>query len=293
MMRSALEKFIGNPRILALDRKISMRTPYIVKKFIPQPIKNRVGLVRWGAKFNNAGYSVERRSDEFYICGNGLCFTINNLGLAGEVILGREYEFDTGGFDWVVIDIGLNVGLTSLYLARKPEIKKIYSFEPYPTFDKAILNMGLNPELAQKIEAYHFGLSDIDVARNLPYDPKLSGCQSSISEKQNRLFGYSDQSAKIELRRASDVLAPIFADAGDSGRKVMIKIDCEGAEREIIPDLSAAGLLRRTGAIVMEYHDNYCDPLVEILERDGFSVGVTAVPRMDIGMIRANKGAQK
>ena len=52
----------------------------------------------------------------------------------------------------VLIDIGMNVGLTSLFYANKYNFKQIYAYEPFrPTFDLAHDNFKLNLEISKKI----------------------------------------------------------------------------------------------------------------------------------------------
>ncbi|MDR1173391.1 MAG: FkbM family methyltransferase [Puniceicoccales bacterium] len=207
---------------------------------------------------------------------NGITITGHGLNIFGRAdntlwtaagVLSGEYDFGSHGKDFVVIDIGLNIGLTSLYLARKNFIKKVYSFEPFkPIFDQAKNNMKLNPQISSKIEIFNFGLSDHDGEIEVAFNPDLPGQMSTIIDKFADK-GYKKETATLE--KASKILIPIFARHGEN---IMLKIDCEGGEREIIPDLAKFRLLGNVSVIIMECHDGIIQPLEDLLKRHGFNV---------------------
>ena len=61
----------------------------------------------------------------------------------------------------IVIDIGMNVGIASLFFATLPHVEKVYAFEPFKApYLRAMDNFKLNPALSAKIQAYNFGLSN-------------------------------------------------------------------------------------------------------------------------------------
>ena len=285
-IRGALEHFgikelwNGDRRLEIFGKKLLSWTPRYVKKDL---------LFRYKKGFNWAGYSVNREADGIHIRGNGLHIVgraDNTLWTADGVLMGRDYDLDMGRGDWTVIDIGANIGITLLYFARRAAVKTVYGFEPFaPTMAQARKNMALNPELAKKIKLFAFGLSDHDETLSLPYNQNFPGAQSSIKAKQLKKAA-GEVCEKIKLRRASDVLHPILA--REKTRKIMMKIDCEGAEREIIPNLAQAGLLGHINNIIMEWHDGYYRPLVKILKQNGFSVKATTNNHdSSIGMIKA------
>lgn len=240
--------------------------------------------------FQRAGYKVSRTPDGICITGCGLKILgrADNTLWTGRAVLGEEeYDFDMDGEDCVVIDVGMNIGMTSLYLARKDFITNIYSFEPFvPTFSQAQNNLDLNKKLAKKITAYNFGLSDKDDVLTISYNPTLPGAMSSMPNKSATSDNTHEE--KIEIKRASDILGPLFKQHND--RKIMMKIDVEGAEREILPDLAKSGLLKSVDLIIMEYHDNYYEPLIELLQKNGFDVRITSQKeKYGTGMITARR----
>ena len=245
-------------------------------------------LRRYKKLFKSAGYELSQKEDGFHIVGNGLYIfgtAHNTLWSTNYVILGEEYKFDSNNNDeYVVFDIGLNIGLASLYFAGKDNISEIYSFEPFvPTFKVAERNMELNPNLAKKIHIFNFGLSDHEDTLDIGYNPDLPGAMSSMpghSELQD-----NSEKEKIVLKVASDILGPLFEKHSD--KKILIKMDVEGAEREILPNLDKAGLLKKVDILLMEYHDGYSKPLADILEKNGMKTEITGPSKNNVGMINA------
>ena len=238
-------------------------------------------------ELNASGYAVMRDKNGVTVKGNGLNVfgtADNTIWTARGVLCDKDYDFDNNGDKYIVIDVGLNIGLASLYLAQKDFVKNVYGFEPFlPTFKIAQKNMKLNPRLTRKIKLFDVGLSDKNKTINVPYNPELPGAMSSIVGRN----APSELVEKIKLVSASKTLAPIYKKHG--GDKIMLKIDCEGGEREIIPDMLQSGLLQKTDKIIMEYHDDYYLPLVKDLENAGFIVGVTPHEGQTTGMITGVK----
>jgi hypothetical protein len=71
--------------------------------------------------------------------------------LIEEIFRCNSYKFATDQ-NVCVIDVGMNVGLASLYFAKMPEVQVVHAFEPfYRPFARALENFALNPELSSKI----------------------------------------------------------------------------------------------------------------------------------------------
>jgi|WetSurMetagenome_2_1015567.scaffolds.fasta_scaffold37079_2 FkbM family methyltransferase len=195
--------------------------------------------------------------------------------------LRRDYDF-TIREPYIMIDIGLNMASTSVLFARNTWIKKIYAFEPFhETYALALQNIHANPN-RDKIEAYNFGLSDSDTILRIKYHPRRSGSMSTVKDR------YGDDSTLceeiIEVQQASRVLRPILERHHE---KVFLKMDCEGAEKEILPDLEKSHLLSRIDIIILEWHFENPSPLVELLERNGFLVFCSHDRPDELGMIKA------
>ncbi len=205
-----------------------------------------------GCTMEKDGLRVTSTSDSIYY-------------LVNEVLCKDEYGF-FDDVDYIMIDVGLNIGLTSLRMAQLNHIKKIYSFEPFvPTFHQAEKNMELNPQLAQKISIFNYGLSNEEKSVTIHYNPDLPGSMSSVKDR----FPDKENVETIQLKEASEVLAPILVQHKEH---VFLKVDCEGAEVEILPNLEKSGLLKKVDILIMEWHFGCYQQMIDILKRNGFLV---------------------
>ena len=197
------------------------------------------------------GASVRIAGDDVVVSLHGVSFyarVIDDLRFVDEIFFRSAYNFSLGR-DCCVIDIGMNIGLVAMTFARRPWVREVHSFEPFPsTHARACANLRLNPELAAKITVHNFGLanadSDITV---LIADESDSGCLSIRG---------SDQGVpkSIVVKTAADILGPIIESARARGHAVIAKVDCEGSEFPIFESLSQAGLLEKISAFMVEWH---------------------------------------
>lgn len=233
--------------------------------------------------FNKCGYVVERKNNKIIISGNNLIIegeADNTLWTAASVLCNDEYHFDCAQ-KYTMFDIGLNLGITSLHKARDKNCVQIYGYEPFtPTFKLAEKNMKLNPELAQKISIFNYGLGDCDKEIAINYNPERPGAMSSVKN----IFSECSDVEKIKIKSVSKILAPLIK---TSKGKIFLKIDCEGAEKEILPDLHKSGLLKKVDIIVMEWHFENPQWIIDLLTENNFVVFRLNVVPDEIGMIRA------
>ena len=168
---------------------------------------------------------------------------------------------------YVCIDIGANVGISSLYLAKKDFISKIYAFEPLkPTFGFFLENLENNKILSSKIEAFNFGLGDKNDVLKVHYNK-----DHMMSVSSNAIFDSCFERYSIEeitIKNVSEVIKPILEKHKEE--KFFIKIDCEGAEYQIIPALYESGMLNHIDVIITEFHGQAPTRLLEILKNAGF-----------------------
>lgn len=206
------------------------------------------------------------------------------MGITKEVFLNRSYAINFSA-DAVLIDIGLNRGIASLFFATCPNIKNIYSFEPFkPTFELAKKNLELNPQLSEKINAFNFGLGKAEITLKLPYMDKATGGMSTTydvckGEKNIR-------KETVVIRDAAREIASILEENKD--KCIIVKCDCEGAEFEIFERLDEENLVGKMDVVLMEYHFNEPDGLVSILAGNGFVVRTRVLSKkMGTGYIYA------
>lgn len=164
--------------------------------------------------------------------------------LASAQVLGETFLSDVYGFfdvkDNVVLDIGAYVGDTAVYFACRGA-KKIVAYEPNPTSaEMAKENAGLNGYVG-KIVVVNAGIGAEDGFLQL--DNKCKVKQVSIKSALD-MVGYVD----------------------------LLKMDCEGAEWEIMAKSVSEGLLKKVGKIIMEVHGFHPERMEKILNQANYTV---------------------
>jgi FkbM family methyltransferase len=137
-----------------------------------------------------------------------------------------EYNFDNIGLKPgdIVIDIGGNIGMVSILLARKFPFIKVYAFEPVKqNYENFLRNIDLNriPEGVIAVENIAVTKDSRDVCMKLiQHNP--GGSMVSSDAPQN-----GDEAVR------SETLMRII-EKNKIGKVKLLKIDCEGTEYEIL-----------------------------------------------------------
>ena len=220
------------------------------------------------------GYEMRRAEGGFQILKDGVCIAAeerDDINFLGEIFEQRAYNLLVNA-DQCVIDVGMNVGLTSLLFASRSNVKEVHSFEPFPsTFAKAQKNLACNPELSAKIRTYNCGLSNRDAVETiLVPDTNDSGSRATISVAGGRPL-------QLTLRDAATTLSPIIAAAKSRGRQVILKIDCEGSEFAIFESLANRNLFSEVDAFLVEWHAMFADKTVGDLTTPLLKAGLTVI----------------
>ncbi len=155
----------------------------------------------------------------------------------------RELERDTYGIEGLTfapgskaVDIGANVGVVSIYLAlRHPQLARIDSYEPHPANYEQLVKNIQTFGLAHRIFPHQAAVTGDGRAVRLAVSPENSGGHHVVDEGGD--FPVSSVAFK-------DLVAEPVA---------FLKIDCEGAEYEFIPDFTYEGLAN-VKAIGAEFH---------------------------------------
>ena len=195
---------------------------------------------------------------------------LDDLRFVEPIYFRNEYNA-IAGCELCAIDIGMNIGLTTLFLAKKNNVREIYAFEPFePTFQRAVANLSLNPELARKVSVKNIGLSDKDEDLTVLLNQEADSGRWSIRGAR------SGRAAAISVRNAATVLGPIIDRAIIQNRKVLVKVDCEGSEFMIFKALRMSGYLRKISMFMVEWHRSFAhmsvNTLISPLVKNGFVV---------------------
>ena len=141
-----------------------------------------------------------------------------------------SYNFDSINFKDgdVVIDIGGNVGMVSLYLAKKYPFLKIYAFEPVKqNYENFLKNIELNNINKDIIKVFNLAITKDrrDVILTSPFN-NSGGSNIYDYHICSKILNNSSIGKSITFD-------DIFTNNNISKCK-LLKIDCEGAEYEIL-----------------------------------------------------------
>lgn len=200
--------------------------------------------------FETNGFTFEVTAQDVIAEFSGTRFHVNNVEdfqVLSEIFIHNEYNFITGR-DKIVIDIGMNAGLASLFMARDPSVREVHSFEPFSLpHARALRNFALNPRTANKIRPNQFGLGEKDE-------------QMEVMVRSDATIGISVRGADagkpetIRIKEAAGVIGPLGERARNANMDLVIKMDCEGSEFGIFETLGRHGLLSSINAMVIEWH---------------------------------------
>jgi FkbM family methyltransferase len=225
-------------------------------------------------KYSYLGAKITDGQDEILFAWLGIKCVIKSdedLVVINEILNRNNYKFVIGG-ESCVIDVGMNVGLASLYFARMPSVRVVHSFEPFSRpFARALTNFALNPELSVKIKPYQIGLSGKTEVLEVPIDQEKT-IGTSI---RGRVPG--TVADRISIQDATEALGPIIREASQKNQSIVVKLDCEGSEFGIFDSLEKSELLGRINIFMIECHKNWLpdksnETLVKSLVANDFSV---------------------
>ena len=188
-----------------------------------------------------------------------------------------------------VIDIGMNVGIASLYFASHSFVEHVYSFEPLPiTYQQAKINLSLNKNINSKITALNFGVGDSNKTIEVEFVPKYKGSVGMLGFPEELKSTISANEIKIIPINIRDIAIEIKEIIKKEKDKPLIaKIDCEGAEYEIIQSLSNKGLVEKFYILMNEWHEKGPQQLSNILTQHGFATFAIGSVHKRNGMLYA------
>lgn len=243
------------------------------REIIKQLLEHKIGCEKIKCDFVGLDSDYDLHTDttnkgNLVVSINGVKFELKNRTdyiVFNEIFLNEAYNYYSGYTNEIVIDIGMNAGLASLYFANRENVKKVYSFEPVKeTFEKAVYNFNLNDDyLKNKIECFNYALGRKDETLVIPFDNENSGSTSIYDD----VIG-DENTTEIEVRGINRVLLNIFEINSDYNK--ILKLDCEGAEFDILSELDNSNILSQFNLILMEYHFGLNKKIETILKGNNF-----------------------
>lgn len=238
---------------------------------------------------DNLGGKFWIEKESLFLKIGDLKFQINSaeeLFIIYEVFLTEVYKYNCLR-ETVFIDIGMNSGVTTLYYARNPLIKKIYSYELFkPTFQLGEQNLKLNMQYAHKVTAYNYGLSNREFESTINYSLSRKGRMGLNGLPHNEQF-HDAKGENVIVKDINEVFERIILESGKFD--ILVKMDCEGEEFNLMNSLSESGLLGKLSVLMIEWHYKRPLEIESQLKAFDFHVFSQMLPSLDSGMIYASK----
>lgn len=184
----------------------------------------------------------------------------------------RNYPHERGA-PKIVVDVGANIGVFSLLAAHRWPEAQIFAYEPAPD-NFAWLDRNLRTCRARRITCYPLAVAGTP-GNSRFYLKAESGWHSLYQDG-------AESSITVQAVTLETVLACTGARRID-----FLKLDCEGAEYEILSERQAL-LSESVGFVAMEYHKvggHTVQELKGTFEGSGFGVEVLPEPRWGTGML--------
>lgn len=183
------------------------------------------------------------------VAADGLRFRVRRLTadahFVRDIVVGREYGgpgYDISAHD-IVVDVGANIGAFAVYAASQACHGLVVAVEPVADSYRLLLeNLQLNR--CGHVRARRAALVGQRARVRVYLSPAGAGCHSILPELAGRPDRFEDVDGLT--------LADLF-DEYQLPRCDLLKLDCEGAEFDVLQSLTPP-LARRVRRIVLEYH---------------------------------------
>ena len=198
-----------------------------------------------------------------------LSVTLRNDGdeaVFNEVLVNREYRFceeQIKSAQNAVIDIGGHIGLFSLYAGTLNPKVPIYSFEPH-SGNYALLKENLKQNRIKNVFPKNVAIS------NQIGQIELRFSKEDLNHSIIHAIEETGEQQKVETTTLEKII-----DRHQLGHIDLLKVDCEGAEFQILED-TPKDIFDRVSHIALEYHDWVPNGdhrrLKSFLEKQGYKV---------------------
>lgn len=207
-----------------------------------------------GARHLGGYWTLEAHAFPNAVNGIALDIADDPLGGVAKIVkreVATSYDLDTVPLARgdVVIDIGAHVGIVSIYLAKRYPGIRVYAFEPVPgNYARLLRNIAANE--AEGITALNLAVT---------YDGRDLTLAGDPHANSGGISAYTNAEPRFTVK--STTLPAILVDYSIERCK-LLKIDCEGAEHEILGH--GAGTLDRIDYLRGEFHWNNYFTVVDV-----------------------------
>ncbi|HXA00486.1 MAG TPA: FkbM family methyltransferase [Cytophagaceae bacterium] len=177
-----------------------------------------------------------------------------------EIFIYSSYHFKSANKNPFILDCGSNIGMSVLYFTIFYPGSRIVAFEPDPD-NFRVLEKNIDQNRFSNITAYNYALGLQEGSC------KLFNSQSGKGSLNTSIYANKPDAVfiNVPMKRLSSFIQEEID---------FVKIDAEGAEGEIIQELSEAGKLSRIKVMIIEYHLKCYlpeDKLIFMLKNAGFT----------------------
>lgn len=188
------------------------------------------------------------------------------LSLFEDLFLNEEY-FVNLPHNPTIIDLGSEVGMSVFYFKSIYPNARIQAYEPDPS-SYSLLTRNCTENMLTKIDIHNVALSNSRGHAPFFIDPEVDGSLTmSLNSKRQK------KRIMVNVDRLSRLIT----------RKVdLLKMDIEGAELEVLRDLSQSKKLQLIDMLIIEYHhhinikENTLSHLLRLLEINKFGYQIKA-----------------
>ena len=188
----------------------------------------------------------------------------------------------------VVVDIGANVGLFSLNVSQYTK-NKIIALEPHPD-NFSILKDNIECNGLENVICINLGIKKKNEGERYFYENSNHAgfvMENSLTQKNIDKFNKHNEIFSLACTTFKDL-----CDTQNINKINLLKLDCEGAEGEIIQSLSQSDM-NKIEKLVIEFHDQVSiinhDEIIKILIDNNFEYELVWDGKSDEGYIFADK----
>jgi FkbM family methyltransferase len=213
--------------------------------------------------------------------------TAMDVWIIKETCLDRDYETASVGLQdgWTILDIGAGLGDFAICAARRNPRGVVYAYEPFPE-SFALLEENVRLNGLENVRMFPYAVGAARAGRLTLY--------ATGEAVQHRTAGASEAPTASAFDVTSVSLDQIFEEQ-NLARCDFLKIDCEGAEYEILLNTSDR-TLGRIRHVCLEYHEGVTphsrEDLARFFRDKGFHVALRPNPvHRQLGFLHAAKVA--
>lgn len=209
--------------------------------------------------------SILQEDTPVLLKGTRFYFGLNSseIGMIGDVYLDHSYD-EVEGFSsqqgWVIVDVGANAGLFSVYSALRGA--NVYAFEPNPACYRRLAKTITANGLQGKIKAFNYAIAHQSGMGTMAIPGGYTPGGYIVPTHDDTASGHAVTFPITSLDQILPTLGISHID--------LLKIDTEGAEVEVLAGAKQA--LEQVERVVLEYHSkNLLEQTERILHDKGFS----------------------